>query len=441
MGVGKVRMEYTVRIDTASRGIVQIQCHIHGVHQDKLLFRLGEKSFRFEGKDDPVIAYSAMTIPDMPLPVEPIDPHTWQINCMDFKDVLWKYDIQLPERYVTYMDAFVTDRYAHIAIPQVFMVLDPIVDAEVYVKLDLPHGWNIVTLWSKDGASYRPADLPALRRGYMALGDYGFCEGRIDDAHIKIAISKEVNCDPANFYRAVEELIRCQADLFQDKVKDDYLVICNSSGSFSSGGSPSRNMVSIALPINFTDDSLKQYSQPLRLINHELMHTWITNGPASGGFWYTEGFTCYYAMLVACRSDYMTQDEAYQYIRGIYNEYSTNKYTGKLSPVKAAEKFFDDHHDAGVYCGDTGFLLALMMDVDIRRSTRNRRSLDHIMRELRQRFAPPDRGWTYDDLREIVSQIAGVHVLPYIERHIEGAEAFPIDDLLKKLSEFSPFGE
>jgi predicted metalloprotease with PDZ domain len=191
-------------------------------------------------------------------------------------------------------------------------------------------------------------------------------------------------------------------------------------------------MVSIALPINFTDNSLKEYSGRLRMINHELLHTWITNHPQSG-FWYTEGFVCYYAILIASRAHYITQNDAYQSIYAVYDEYINNKYTGKLSPVQAAEKFFDDHHDAGVYCGNTGFLFALLLDVDIRYATQNQRSLDHLMRRMRQRFVPPERGWTYDNLKEIVDELAGIDVLPYIEQYIEGTEVFPIMDVFDKI--------
>jgi len=427
-----LRLEYIVYIGEANKNTVHIQCHVSNVNQDELLFRLGEKSFRFEGKDEPVVAYSAKTISDVSLPARRIDQHTWRIECMGSKNVSWKYHIQLPERYITYMDAFVTDSYAHIVIPQVFMALEPIVDAEVYVKFNLPHGWNVITLWSKEDNRYRPIDLPALSRGYMALGDYQFYEGKVNDAQIKVAISKEINCNPANFFRAVEKLARCQADLFFDRVTDDYLIICNSSGSLSSGGSPSGNMVSIALPINFTDDSLKEYRGRLPMINHELLHTWITNRPKSG-FWYSEGFVCYYALLIACRAHYITQNDAYQHIYNVYDQYINNKYTSKLSPVQAAEKFFVDHHDAGVYCGNTGFLFALLLDVEIRYATQNQRSLDHLMRRIRQNFAPPKRGWTYDELKEIVDDIAGIDVLPYIEQYIEGTEVFPITDVFDKL--------
>lgn len=430
-------MEYVIHISEASKGMVHVRCYVNGIDQNELVFQLGKKSFRFEGKDDPVITYEAETISGDSLSVKQIDPHIYQIECMGHKDILWKYDIQLPEQYVTYMDAFVTDTYAHIAIPQVFMTLEPVVDSEVYVKFDLPDGWNIVTLWNKEGDKYHPANLPALRRGYMALGDYKSYESKVDDAWIKIAISKELNCNPMNFFVAVAKLLQCQAELFQDRVTIDYLIICNSSGSYSSGGSPSRNIVSLALPINFTDNSLKKLEAGrLSMINHELMHTWIKDRPlTSGRFWYTEGFTSYCSFLMVCRAHYITEDDAYQKIYdNVYIEYIENKYTGKSSPEQVAEKFFfSDHDDAGVYCGDSGFLFAFLLDIKIRYATQNLISLDHLMRELRRQFGVSDQGWTYNDLNRITYNLASIDVLPLIERYIEGTQIFPIADMLNEI--------
>jgi predicted metalloprotease with PDZ domain len=52
---------------------------------------------------------------------------------------------------------------------------------------------------------------------------------------------------------------------------------------------------------------------------------------------------------------------------------------------------------------------------------------------MRQRFVPPERGWTYDNLKEIVDELAGIDVLPYIEQYIEGTEVFPIMDVFDKI--------
>ena len=55
-----------------------------------------------------------------------------------------------------------------------------------------------------------------------------------------------------------------------------------------------------------------------------------------------------------------------------------------------------------------GCLAAFILDYLIRSSTGNKRSLDHVMRDLYEQFGKTGKGYTRSDYRELAEKHAGV---------------------------------
>src|SRR5204863_10107452 len=86
-----------------------------------------------------------------------------------------------------------------------------------------------------------------------------------------------------------------------------------------------------------------------------------------------------------------------------------------------------------------GELIALNLDLLIRGRTRGRQSLDDVIRRAYDEFylKSPNtsyylkgRGYTIEDFKRIVSQVAGTDMTGWFEKYVRGFETLPYDESL-----------
>ncbi len=135
--------------------------------------------------------------------------------------------------------------------------------------------------------------------------------------------------------------------------------------------------------------------------------------------WVSEGFTSYYANLMAARAGIMSQEELLDSFRREIAAYENS--TGRL--FQSATQSSWDSWTQGPFGGrggraaivksisyySKGDALGLLLDLKIRHETRNRKSLDTVMRTLYQKYYKQlKRGWTDQEFRDVCEQTAGV---------------------------------
>ncbi len=135
--------------------------------------------------------------------------------------------------------------------------------------------------------------------------------------------------------------------------------------------------------------------------------------------WVSEGLTSYYEYLMLSRSGNMTQEELLNsYTREIV-AYENN--SGHLFQSLAQASY--DTWSQGSFGGgrrgggglrktisyyNKGPALGLLLDFKIRHETKNRKSLDTVMRTLYQKYYKElKRGWTEDEFRKVCEDTAG----------------------------------
>ncbi len=443
-----MELDYTICIGNSGTSSVEVRCCISHIEEHELVLQFGEKGHQLEGVDERVICYEAVSEGGVSLEVERVDPDTWRIIDIASSEIHWRYVLELPDHFCAYNVSFWADSYAHLYIPQIFMVPEPIADGSVFVSFLLPEDWEVHTLWTLTDGRYCPGSLRSLCRGYLALGHYQYHESIVDRATVKIAISEELACHPTPFSAIVERILQCQASIFNKQVEDDLLIICQNAGRRSWGGSPSSGVIALAVPGNCTDESLTRdrYERgktmnPLRLVNHELFHTWSIGhfaAPRQVDYWRSEGITSYYTLLTASRLHLMNEDGAYQLLYDLYERLNENPYIGVLTAVEAGvmsrETGGQEARQMDALCVGKGMLFAFFLDVEIRYSTRNGAGLDELMRRLHKHpeLGSHKRGWSYHDLCEILSEFASVDLMFYIDRYIEGTESIPFLEVLHR---------
>jgi predicted metalloprotease with PDZ domain len=134
--------------------------------------------------------------------------------------------------------------------------------------------------------------------------------------------------------------------------------------------------------------------------------------------WVSEGFTCTYEYLMVARAGLMNQEELLAAFQKDIAAYENN--TGHLFQSATQSSWttwsqgpFGGRGRGGISKSisyyNKGSALGLLLDFKIRHETKDKKSLDTVMRTLYQKYYKQlKRGWTDEEFRSVCENIAGV---------------------------------
>ena len=198
----------------------------------------------------------------------------------------------------------------------------------------------------------------------------------------------------------------------------------------------------------------QEYVRWLAMVTHEFFHAWNVRRMRPEAFnhydyeqetytrelWLAEGLSSYYDNLLLLRSGLIQVNEYFALLASEIHLFET----GPGRQLNSAESASFDtwirlyHPDAnsinsGVSYYRKGSIIGFVTDMEIRRKTRNKSSLDSVMRELYERYGPDgSRGSGYPPgaFQALIGEIAGPEVRERVDRMITGVGDLDIDPAL-----------
>ena len=209
------------------------------------------------------------------------------------------------------------------------------------------------------------------------------------------------------------------------------------------------------LPVLGQAELTDGYRGFLGLCSHEYFHTWNVKRIKPAAFapyaldqenyttllWLFEGFTSYYDDLILLRSG-VIDAPAYlklleKTINGVHRSRGRLKQTVAESSFDAWTKYYRQDENAPnaiVSYYAKGSLVALLLDLVIRRDTRGKRSLDDVMRALWRRygrhFYSVNGGIGVEDheLEALFDEITGLELKSVFDLAVRGTRDLPLAD-------------
>jgi predicted metalloprotease with PDZ domain len=197
----------------------------------------------------------------------------------------------------------------------------------------------------------------------------------------------------------------------------------------------------------------EEYSRIMSLFSHEFFHAWNVKrmrpkglGPFNysvetytKSLWIAEGITSYYDDLIIRRSRIFTVPE---YFDAFCVNIDQMRFFPGAEYESAEESSFDTwikHYRPDENTPNThssyyhqGAVIGWMIDMEIRRATKNRKSLDDAMKKLYEKtFAKENRGYTENEFEEICNEIAGKSLSRDIfDKRVRGRSRVDFDQYL-----------
>ncbi|MCP5266477.1 MAG: M61 family metallopeptidase [Burkholderiaceae bacterium] len=416
-----------------------------------------------------------------PVGLTKLDKHTWLTSpckgALELRYRVYAWDLSVRGAHLDATHGFFNGT-------SVFLCAEGLEHQSCLVEIRRPKGsrfsrWRVATTLTPDGAAlwqfgtYRAADYDELIDHPVEIGAFesiGFDAGR---ARHEIVVTGRHDGDLERFASDLKRICEAQIAMFDPRTRrapvERYLflltVVDDGYGGLEHRSStalicPRRNLP-VRVPQGKASTKASTVRRPspddayqelLGLASHEYFHTWHVKRIRPKAFcdadlarevhtrllWVFEGFTSYYDDLMLVRSAVIDRE---RYLKTLGKTISgVMRGPGRLmqsvaeSSFDAWTKFYRQDENAPnaiVSYYAKGALVALALDLEIRRRTDGKRSLDDVMRHMWAAYrAAPHDGIAEGDVPAIVHAATGVDLSDRIRAWADGTDDLPLSRLL-----------
>ncbi len=346
------------------------------------------------------------------------------------------------------------------SLPHIVDIQPP--EGDAYVR------WRIATSLPEHKArrhrfgTYIAADYDELIDHPVEMGEFELIHFDAHGVPHEMAITGRVpKLDKARLAADLKKICEAQIAFFEPSSKaapmDRYVFLTLAVGD-GYGGLEHRASTALIcarndLPVIGQAEMSDAYRGFLGLCSHEYFHTWNVKRIKPAVFapydlseenyttllWLFEGFTSYYDDLMLLRAGVIDSGAYLKLIEKTIN--NVQRGSGRLKQ-SVAESSFDawtkyyrqdeNAPNAIVSYYAKGSLVALLLDLSIRRDTMGRRSLDDVMRALWRRYgrdfysARGGRGVSEQEVEDLFGEITGLNLKPVFDLAVRGTRDLPL---------------
>jgi len=436
---------YRLRIDSADLSRVRVEMHIRNA-PDTLRLAMAvhpEYDDGFWRTVSDVVAQSG----GHAVSVVREDSTLWRLTG-HASDLVVRYEVPVPQAGSPRggWRPFLSATGALIGGPHMFMFLPDAPLAPAHVTLDLPAAWQVATGLppTSDRRTFFAPTAFALIDSPIFAGTFSDWRFAVDGVPHRVVYWPRprgaVPFDTAAFVSGIERVTREAVALFGRAPYREYTFIFQDDAY---GGLEHYNSVTLGVDAKHLAEGVNSH---LPETTHEFVHTWnlmrirpaeyrgVSRRPPipSGGLWFSEGLTLFYADLLPRRAGLARDSVRTSHLERLVQRYLAFPGHGRFSAEAVSRTAYAESDELGDYTASThlqGELLGTMLDFIIRDATAGRRSMDDVMRLMLDRFSG-ERGFESRDVERATEDVCGCRVGPFFDRYVRGGNPIDFDRYL-----------
>lgn len=322
--------------------------------------------------------------------------------------------------------------------------------------------WRVATTLPLNGTllhdfgGYQAADYDELIDHPVEMADFTLIEFEARGIPHEVTITGKHYADGDRIAEDLKKICEHEIDFFgelpeMERYLFQVMVVGEGYGGLEHRSSTSLLCSRDDLPLRGEDKVRDDYRNFLSLCAHEYFHTWNVKRIKPAAYlpyklqqethtsllWFFEGVTSYYDDLVVYRSGCIDR-ESYlellgQQLTRLLRTPGREKQTVSDSSFDAWTKLYkadENAPNAIVSYYNKGAVVALCLDLIIRKQSDNKRSLDDVMRALWQQHGKPLIGVTDGGLEKFIQESSGVELSPFFEHALRTTGELPVAELL-----------
>lgn len=397
--------------------------------------------------------FSATAADGTVLPFRKLTKDLWELDCTGHNAVKVSYNY-----YASEMNAgstFLNEHQLYVNPVNCLMYVPERIGLAARVELEIPESWQVAcamqspekhALIAKD--YHELADSPLIASNTLQHNAY-----EVDGIRFNIWFQGEFKPEWERIISDFKKFTATQIGVWGDFPVSEYHFLFQILTYSTYHGVEHHNSTVITLGPSY--DILKPvlYDEFLGISSHELFHAWNVKALRPADLlpydytrenytrlgYVAEGVTTYAGDLLLYRSEVFSDYDFFKNIHKLFQRHFHNY--GRFN-LPVADSSFDtwlDGYAKGIPDRKTsiyteGALLAMMLDISIHRDTGNRHGLMDAMRLLYTRFAKQGRGYTEEDYRAVIEELAGRSYADFFADHYHGTK--DIEPMLIELFEY-----
>ncbi|HEY0319676.1 MAG TPA: PDZ domain-containing protein [Pyrinomonadaceae bacterium] len=378
--------------------------------------------------------------------------NTWRVETAGAGELVVTYSVYANEFSVRTNE--LSDQHAFWNNAALLMYPDGHLQAPSQIRV-VPFGnWKVATglpaAAGGRGLTFRAENFDILYDSPFEVGNFKTLSFEVKGVLHRIVIDGEGNYDAERVRRDVQKIVESAVSLMGGEIpyKDyTFFLHLRSSGG---GGIEHLNSTSLLYPrFRFRPDA--NYGSFLSLVSHEYFHLWNVKRirpDALGPFdytkenytkllWVAEGITSYYENIILVRAGLLSGEdylnELANGIRDLQNTPGRFEQSLEESSFDTWIKFYrpdENSVNSQVSYYDKGAIVGALLDVEIRRASRNTHSLDDVLRYLYEEHYKKGRNYTPEDFQRVAERMAGASLDSFFARYVRGREEIDFNAIL-----------
>jgi predicted metalloprotease with PDZ domain len=394
-----------------------------------------------------------------PLQWEKTHKNTWRVMTDGARE--WRATYRVYANELSVRTSELNSSHAFWNNANLLMYLDGSLALPSTVRVLAPDVWKVATglpAVSGQRNTFRAENFDILYDSPFEASNFKTIVFNVKGIPHRIVIDGEGNYNPERMRRDVQKIVETEADLIGEIPYHDYTFILHLRENGGGGlehlnstalgfprfgfGTGSGNRATSSGP-NATAEVDRDYRNFLSLVSHEFFHLWNVKRirpDALGPFnyteenytkllWVAEGITDYYADVTLRRAGLISEDD---YLEGVARAFQGLQNTPGRLVQSAEEASFDawikyyrqdeNSINSQVSYYDKGAILGLLLDLEIRKRSSGRKSLDDVMRFLYTEYFKKGRNYTPADFQKTAELMAGSSLEEFFARYVRGKD-------------------
>lgn len=326
--------------------------------------------------------------------------------------------------------------------------------------------WKVATTLNKKKADaagfglYTSANYDELIDHPVEIGTFSEFDFQVQNIRHRMVLTGPHRADDNRLKRDLIKICETHCAMFGEfPVTDEYLFLVMVTGD-GYGGLEHRSSTSLIcsrndLPlITEAEEPNEKYRTFLGLCSHEYFHTWnvkrikpevfmpydLANESYTKQLWAFEGITSFYDEIALVRSGVISVKSYLELIGQTITRVLRGK--GRLlqsvadSSFEAWTKFYKQDESAPntiVSYYAKGGLIALCLDLTLRKLTDEKHTLNDVMHYLWLNYGKKNIGLAEGQIEHIINEVCGVDLNDFFARYLHGVEDLPLKQLLAEV--------
>jgi predicted metalloprotease with PDZ domain len=370
------------------------------------------------------------------------DKDTWRVETAGSREVRVRYSVYSNELSVRTNE--VNDRHAFWNNAALFVYPVGHLGSPSIVRVEPFGNWKIATglpVVSGERNTFRAENFDVLYDSPFIVSDFRVIPFEVKGVPHRIVVDGDGNYDAERMRRDVQKVVESEAEMMDEIPYRDYTFILL-LGASGGGGLEHLNSTSLTWR-RFGFSSNDDWQNFAGLVAHEFYHLWNVKRmrpDALGPFdytqenytrllWVAEGCTDYYAGVFVRRAGLMTDrqyfDNFARNVQGLQNTPGRLEQSAEESSFDAWIKYYrpdENSVNSSISYYDKGAILGLLLDLEIRRRSKDSHSLDDVMRALYTDYFKRGRNYTPEDFQREAERAAGSSLEDFFRRYVRGRE-------------------